>query len=201
MIPALGQGRFLYAATKRQLVVRQIALLAAFLPAFQKGSALRHARFSSSPTSPVRYQMLLLQSAFLPGDIWPPLLPNTLVLLTPEAFDAVLLIGGDFARQGQPRVEAQMGDRGKCFLPRVRAEVELADNAALITHVGDPRHRTLCWNRAAGLLAKRRLEFGLMRAGSATPRSALLQGDRLFRGCRSRALSYRRDSTGDSQIG
>ncbi len=61
----------------------------------------------------------------------------------------MLLVDGDFARQWEARVEAQMRNRGKGFHASVRAEVEFADDAALITHVGDPRHRALGWNGAA----------------------------------------------------
>ncbi len=87
MIPALGQGLFISAATKNQFVASQIALLTAFLPALLLSGFLFE--ISSMPlwiqgltyAVPVRYLMPLLQSVFLAGDIWPLFLPNILVML------------------------------------------------------------------------------------------------------------------------
>ena len=61
-----------------------------------------------------------------------------LSLLALEAFDAVLLIGGDFASQRQTGVEAQMGDGREGGVLDVRPKVELADNPAFIARVADP---------------------------------------------------------------
>jgi hypothetical protein len=47
-----------------------------------------------------------------------------------EAFDAMLLVAGDFAGQRQAGVEAQMSDRREGGLFEVRPEVELADGPA-----------------------------------------------------------------------
>ena len=87
MIPALGQGLFISAATKNQFVASQVALLTAFLPALLLSGFLYE--ISSMPrwiqilsyAVPVRYLMPLLQSVFLAGDIWPLFLPNLLGLL------------------------------------------------------------------------------------------------------------------------
>ena len=45
-----------------------------------------------------------------------------------EAFDAVLLIGGDFASQRQAGIEAQVCDGREGRVLDVRPEVELADD-------------------------------------------------------------------------
>ena len=87
LVPALGQGLFISAATKNQFVASQIALLTAFLPALLLSGFLYE--ISSMPrwvqiltyAVPVRYLMPLLQSVFLAGDIWPLLLPNILAML------------------------------------------------------------------------------------------------------------------------
>jgi ABC-2 type transport system permease protein len=87
LVPALGQGLFISAATKNQFVASQIALLTAFLPALLLSGFLYE--ISSMPAwvqiltyaVPVRYLMPLLQSVFLAGDIWPLFLPNILAML------------------------------------------------------------------------------------------------------------------------
>jgi len=76
LLPALGQGLFISAATKNQFVASQIALLTAFLPALLLSGFLFE--ISSMPwiiqlityAVPVRYLMPLLQSVFLAGDLW-----------------------------------------------------------------------------------------------------------------------------------
>jgi ABC-2 type transport system permease protein len=87
LVPALGQGLFISAATKNQFVASQIALLTAFLPALLLSGFLYE--ISSMPgwvqvltyAVPVRYLMPLLQSVFLAGDIWKLFLPNILAML------------------------------------------------------------------------------------------------------------------------
>ena len=87
LVPALGQGLFISAATKNQFVASQIALLTAFLPALLLSGFLYE--ISSMPrwvqiltyAVPVRYLMPLLQSVFLAGDVWPLFLPNILAML------------------------------------------------------------------------------------------------------------------------
>ena len=87
LVPALGQGLFISAATKNQFVASQIALITAFLPALLLSGFLFE--ISSMPrwiqiltyAVPVRYLMPLLQSVFLAGDIWPLFLPNILAML------------------------------------------------------------------------------------------------------------------------
>lgn len=87
MVPALGQGLFISAATKNQFVASQIALLTAFLPALLLSGFLFE--ISSMPRwvqvityiVPVRYLVPLLQSVFLAGDLWPLFAPNLVILL------------------------------------------------------------------------------------------------------------------------
>jgi ABC-2 type transport system permease protein len=82
LMPALGQGLFISAATKNQFVASQIALLTAFLPALLLSGFLFE--ISSMPkwiqaltyAIPVRYLMPLLQSVFLSGDLWGLFLPS-----------------------------------------------------------------------------------------------------------------------------
>jgi ABC-2 type transport system permease protein len=87
MVPALGQGLFISAATKNQFVASQIALLTAFMPSLLLSGFLYE--ISSMPAwiraltyaVPVRYLMPLLQSVFLAGDIWSLFLPDMLAML------------------------------------------------------------------------------------------------------------------------
>jgi ABC-2 type transport system permease protein len=87
MVPALGQGLFISAATKNQFVASQIALLTAFMPALLLSGFLYE--ISSMPAwiqvltyaVPVRYLMPPLESVFLAGDIWSLFLPNMLAML------------------------------------------------------------------------------------------------------------------------
>ncbi len=87
LVPALGQGLFISAATKNQFIASQIVLLTAFLPALMLSGFLYE--ISSMPAwiqglamiVPVRYLIPLLQSVFLSGDIWPLFWPNILKML------------------------------------------------------------------------------------------------------------------------
>lgn len=87
LVPALGQGLFISAATKNQFVASQIALLTAFLPALLLSGFLFE--ISSMPAwiqaltyvVPVRYLIPLLQSVFLAGDLWRLFLPNIFAML------------------------------------------------------------------------------------------------------------------------
>lgn len=87
LVPALGQGLLISAATKNQFVASQIALLTAFLPALMLSGFLFE--ISSMPAwiqalthvVPVRYLIPPLQSVFLAGDLWDLFLPNILAML------------------------------------------------------------------------------------------------------------------------
>ena len=87
LVPALGQGLLISAATKNQFVASQIALLTAFLPALMLSGFLFE--ISSMPpwiqalthVVPVRYLIPPLQSVFLAGDLWDVFVPNILAML------------------------------------------------------------------------------------------------------------------------
>lgn len=77
LIPSLGQGLLISAATKNQFLASQIALISGFLPSFLLSGFLFE--INSMPTVvqyvtlivPARYFIPGLQSVFLAGDIWP----------------------------------------------------------------------------------------------------------------------------------
>ncbi|WP_167354102.1 ABC transporter permease [Sinorhizobium saheli] len=77
LMPALGQGLLISAATKNQFLASQLALISAFLPAFLLSGFLFE--INSMPTViqwltyfvPARYLIPSLQMVFLAGDIWP----------------------------------------------------------------------------------------------------------------------------------
>ncbi|QNE06359.1 ABC transporter permease [Croceicoccus marinus] len=87
LMPALGQGLFISAATKNQFVASQIALLSGFLPTFLLSGFMFE--ISSMPPViqaityivPARYFVPLLQTVFLAGDIWPMIWPNVGIML------------------------------------------------------------------------------------------------------------------------
>jgi ABC-2 type transport system permease protein len=87
LLPALGQGLLISAATKNQFLASQLALLSAFLPAFLLSGFLFE--IGSMPTViqwisfivPARYLIPSLQTVFLAGDVWPLFLTNIAVLL------------------------------------------------------------------------------------------------------------------------
>jgi ABC-2 type transport system permease protein len=87
MVPALGQGLFISAATKNQFVASQIALLTAFLPALLLSGFLFEISWMPrwiqviTYIVPVRYLVPLLQSVFLAGDVWQLFAPNLVILL------------------------------------------------------------------------------------------------------------------------
>lgn len=87
LVPALGQGLLISAATKNQFVAAQLALLSGFLPAFLLSGALFE--IDSMPAFiraityvvPARYFVASLQTVFLAGDVWSQFLPNILAML------------------------------------------------------------------------------------------------------------------------
>ncbi|WP_455273752.1 ABC transporter permease [Rhizobium herbae] len=93
LVPALGQGLLISAATKNQFLASQLALISAFLPAFLLSGFLFE--INSMPVViqwityivPARYLIPSLQTVFLAGDIWPMFL---------DAMAVMLLIGGVF---------------------------------------------------------------------------------------------------------
>ena len=87
LMPALGLGLFISAATKNQFVASQMALLASFLPTFLLSGFIYE--ISSMPIwiqaityiVPARYLIPSLQTVFLTGDIWGQFLPNIGIML------------------------------------------------------------------------------------------------------------------------
>lgn len=87
LLPALGQGLLISAATKNQFLASQLALLSAFLPAFLLSGFLFEIGSMPTPIQwisaivPARYLIPSLQTVFLAGDIWPLFLRNIAILL------------------------------------------------------------------------------------------------------------------------
>lgn len=87
LVPALGQGLLISAATKNQFLASQLALFSGFLPSFLLSGFLFE--ISSMPEIiqyltlivPARYLIPCLQSVFLAGDIWAMFLPHMAVML------------------------------------------------------------------------------------------------------------------------
>lgn len=96
LVPALGQGLFISAATKNQFVASQIALLSAFLPALLLSGFLFEISSMPRPIQwltyivPARYLIPSLGTVFAAGDIWGLILPNILAML---GFGAVFFAG------------------------------------------------------------------------------------------------------------
>lgn len=93
LVPALGQGLLISAATKNQFLASQAALITGFLPAFllsgflfEIGSMPQVIQWITNVVS-ARYLIPCLQTIFLTGDVWSLLLPN---------MGAMLLIGTVF---------------------------------------------------------------------------------------------------------
>ena len=87
LVPALGQGMLISAATKNQFLASQLALISAFLPAFllsgflfEIGSMPKIIQWISVIV-PARYLIPSLQSVFLAGDIWPMFLRDIAIML------------------------------------------------------------------------------------------------------------------------
>lgn len=87
LMPALGLGLFISAATKNQFVASQIALLTAFLPTFLLSGFIFEIGSMPWPIRlityavPARYLIPSLQTVFLAGDFWGLLLPNIAIML------------------------------------------------------------------------------------------------------------------------
>jgi ABC-2 type transport system permease protein len=87
LIPALGQGLLISAATKNQFVASQISLITAFLPTLLLSGFLFEIASMPLPVRlltylvPARYLIPQLQTVFLAGDDWGLYLPNMAVLL------------------------------------------------------------------------------------------------------------------------
>jgi ABC-2 type transport system permease protein len=91
MLAALGMGLFISTIARVQFVAGQIAILAAFLPAFilsgfifNIGSMPEVVRVITHIIA-ARYFVTILQSSFLAGDIWSVIWPNALALIIMSA--------------------------------------------------------------------------------------------------------------------
>lgn len=98
LVPALGQGLLISAATKNQFVASQIALLSAFLPAlllsgflFEIASMPRWVQ-AITYVLPARYLIPPLQTVFVAGDDWALFLPDIAALLGFGAFFFTLAV-------------------------------------------------------------------------------------------------------------
>lgn len=87
LMPALGLGLFISAATKSQFVASQVALLSAFLPTFLLSGFIFEIGSMPWPIQaityivPARYLIPSLQTVFLAGDQWGLILPNIAIML------------------------------------------------------------------------------------------------------------------------
>ncbi|MGD1015397.1 MAG: ABC transporter permease [Roseiarcus sp.] len=105
LIPSLGQGMLISAATKNQFLASQSALISAFLPSFLLSGFLFE--IDSMPTAiqwltlivPARYLIPSLQSVFLAGDVWPLFLQDIAAML---AIGSVFFLGA--ARTTRKRI-------------------------------------------------------------------------------------------------
>jgi ABC-2 type transport system permease protein len=87
LLPALGQGLLISAATKNQFLASQIALLSSFMPTFLLSGFLFEISSMPRPIQwitnivPARWLIPSLQSVFLAGDLWPVFLKGIAVLV------------------------------------------------------------------------------------------------------------------------
>ena len=92
LLPALGLGLFISAATRNQFVASQVALLVAFLPTFLLSGFLYEIGSMPAPIQAItyavtaRYLIPPLQTVFLVGDQWSLFLPNIAAMLAFGAF-------------------------------------------------------------------------------------------------------------------
>ncbi len=92
LLPALGQGLLISAATKNQFVAAQLALFTGFLPATLLSgfvfeiSAMPLPIRTITTVIPARYFVTSLQTLFLAGDVWAVLLPAILKMLAVGLF-------------------------------------------------------------------------------------------------------------------
>lgn len=86
LVPALGQGLLISAATKNQFVACQLALITGFLPAFLLSGFLFE--IASMPPLiqaitfivPARYLVPSIQTVFLAGDVWSLIVPDLIAI-------------------------------------------------------------------------------------------------------------------------
>jgi ABC-2 type transport system permease protein len=87
LLPALGQGLLISAATKNQFLASQLALMSSFLPTFLLSgflfeiASMPKAIQIVTPLVAARWLIPSLESVFLTGDLWPVLLKSIGILL------------------------------------------------------------------------------------------------------------------------
>lgn len=87
LMPALGMGLLISAATRNQFVATQVALITGFLPAFLLSGFLYEISSMPWPVQlltyvvPARYLIPPLQTVFMAGDQWGLILPNIATML------------------------------------------------------------------------------------------------------------------------
>jgi ABC-2 type transport system permease protein len=87
LLPALGQGLLISAATKNQFLAAQLALMSSFLPTFLLSGflfeigSMPKAIQVVTPLVAARWLIPSLESVFLTGDLWPVLLKSISILL------------------------------------------------------------------------------------------------------------------------
>ncbi|HEY0271319.1 MAG TPA: ABC transporter permease [Sphingomonas sp.] len=92
LMPALGQGLLISAATRNQFVASQIALLSGFLPSFLLSGFLFEISSMPAPIRaityvvPARYLIPSLQTVFVAGDQWSLFVPDIAAMLAFGAF-------------------------------------------------------------------------------------------------------------------
>jgi len=98
LIGALAMGLLISTIARNQFVAGQIAIVAAFLPAFMlsgfvfEPSSMPHWVEALSYLVASRYFVTLLQTLFLAGDVWSVILPNSAALLAVAVFFLALTI-------------------------------------------------------------------------------------------------------------
>jgi ABC-2 type transport system permease protein len=86
LLVALGIGLLISSVTRSQFMATQLTMLVTFLPAFMLSGFLFDLRSMLALVQlityalPARYYVVLLQTIFLAGDVWPVILPNGAVL-------------------------------------------------------------------------------------------------------------------------
>ncbi|OZB19318.1 MAG: hypothetical protein B7X53_00320 [Hyphomonas sp. 34-62-18] len=96
LVPALGQGLLISAATKNQFVAAQLALFTGFLPATLLSGFIFEISAMPLPIRtvttfiPARYFVISLQTLFLAGDVWSVLWPAILKMLAVGTFFLML---------------------------------------------------------------------------------------------------------------
>jgi ABC-2 type transport system permease protein len=94
LLPALGQGLLISAATKNQFLASQVSLLSSFLPTFLLSGFLFEISSMPAPIQwltyivPARWLIPSLQSVFLAGDLWPMFARSIAILV---AYGGVML--------------------------------------------------------------------------------------------------------------